>query len=47
MPPAATRTAVQVREEEERLGADINGQRGGHSTVTLSALTANLAPSLC
>jgi hypothetical protein len=33
-----------LREEEERLGADINASGDGHSTVTL-ALTANLAPS--
>jgi predicted Zn-dependent peptidase len=47
MPPAATPTPHQLREEEERLGADINASAGmDSSTVTLSALTANLAPSL-
>jgi predicted Zn-dependent peptidase len=47
MPPAATPTPHQLREEEERLGADINASAGmDNSTVTLSALTANLAPSL-
>ena len=42
-----TYTPTQLREEEERLGADINASAGmDNSTVTLSALTANLAPSL-
>lgn len=38
---------TQLREEEERLGAAINAGAGmDNSSVTLSALTANLAPSL-
>ncbi len=42
-----SRNATQIAEEQERLGASI-GIGGGTdaSTVTLSALTANLAPSL-
>jgi predicted Zn-dependent peptidase len=43
----ATRSSQQIAEEEERLGAIIaaNGT-ADRSTVTLSALSANLAPSL-
>jgi predicted Zn-dependent peptidase len=43
----ATRSATAIAEEQERLGASISA--GGSidtSSVTLSALTANLAPSL-
>jgi predicted Zn-dependent peptidase len=43
----ATRSATQIAEEQERLGASIS--EGGSidtSSITLSALTANLAPSL-
>ncbi|MDE2403729.1 MAG: insulinase family protein [Sphingomonadales bacterium] len=44
---AKVRNATQVAEEEERLGATITaGTAMDTSTVTLSALTANLAPSL-
>ena len=40
-------TPTQLREEEERLGAAISAGAGmDNSTVTLSALSANLAPSL-
>jgi len=42
-----TRSATQIAEEQERLGASIS--EGGSidtSSITLSALTANLAPSL-
>ncbi|MCJ2177243.1 M16 family metallopeptidase [Novosphingobium album (ex Hu et al. 2023)] len=43
----ATRDATQIAEEQERLGADINIDGSvDASTVTLSALTDNLAPSL-
>ena len=43
----ATRTAQQLAEDEERLGADIDaGNSADRSTVTLSALSPNLAPSL-
>jgi zinc protease len=45
--PTGTRNATQIAEEQERLGASIGA--GGSidaSTITLSALTANLAPSL-
>ncbi len=42
-----TRNATQIAEEQERLGADINIDGSlDASTVTLSALTDNLAPSL-
>ncbi|MCB5426228.1 insulinase family protein [Altererythrobacter sp. CC-YST694] len=42
-----TRTAVQIAEEQERLGASIaTGSDMDSSSVTLTALTANLAPSL-
>jgi predicted Zn-dependent peptidase len=42
-----TRSAVQVLEEEERLGASIEtGSSLDTSSITLSALSANLAPSL-
>ncbi|MBW8755088.1 MAG: insulinase family protein [Sphingomonadales bacterium] len=43
----ATRSATQIAEEQERLGATI-GSGGSIDTtsITLSALTANLAPSL-
>jgi predicted Zn-dependent peptidase len=43
----ATRSATQIAEEQERLGASISS--GGSidtSSITLSALSANLAPSL-
>ena len=40
-------TAQQIAENEERLGADISaGNTADRSTVTISALTPNLAPSL-
>lgn len=43
----ATRTATQIAEEQERLGARIeSGTATDASVVTLEALTANLAPSL-
>ncbi|MDQ3471754.1 MAG: insulinase family protein [Pseudomonadota bacterium] len=43
----ATRTSQQIAEEEERLGAEIGaGGSADRSTVTMSALSANLAPSL-
>lgn len=43
----ATRDATQIAEEQERLGASIGAQAGlDASTVTLDALTTNLAPSL-
>jgi predicted Zn-dependent peptidase len=43
----ATRNATQIAEEQERLGATIStGGSIDTSSVTLSALTANLAPSL-
>ncbi|WP_294293228.1 pitrilysin family protein [uncultured Sphingomonas sp.] len=42
-----TRTAAQIAEEEERLGASLNASTGmDASTVSVSALKANLAPSL-
>jgi len=42
-----TRNATQIAEEQERLGAAISAGGGiDRSQVTLSALTANLAPSL-
>ena len=42
-----TRSATQIAEEQERLGASIDtGASLDTSSVTLSALTANLAPSL-
>lgn len=42
-----TRSAVQVLEEEERLGASIEtGSSLDTSSITLSSLSANLAPSL-
>ncbi|MEO7787898.1 MAG: pitrilysin family protein [Sphingomicrobium sp.] len=42
-----SRTAQQIAEDEERLGADISaGSTADRSTVTLSALSPNLAPSL-
>ncbi|MFM5922885.1 MAG: M16 family metallopeptidase, partial [Novosphingobium sp.] len=42
-----TRDATQIAEEQERLGARIGTGTGiDASTVTLSALTANLSPSL-
>ena len=42
-----TRTATQIAEEQERLGATISsGASLDSSSVTLDALTANLAPSL-
>lgn len=42
-----TRTATQIAEEQERLGADIEPAVGvDSSAVTLTALTPNLAPSL-
>jgi zinc protease len=43
----ANRNATQIAEEQERLGASISAGAGvDSSAVTLSALTANLAPSL-
>jgi predicted Zn-dependent peptidase len=43
----ATRNATQIAEEQERLGASIAiGGSIDTSSITLSALTANLAPSL-
>ena len=42
-----TRTAAQIAEEEERLGAAINASSGmDATTVSVSALKANLVPSL-
>lgn len=42
-----TRNATQIAEEQERLGASISAAGGiDTSTVNLTALTANLAPSL-
>ena len=42
-----TRSAIQIAEEQERLGAQIEAGGGiDTSTVDLTALTANLAPSL-
>jgi zinc protease len=42
-----SRTATQIAEEQERLGASISaGSSQDASAVTLDALTANLAPSL-
>lgn len=42
-----SRNATQIAEEQERLGASLEAGAGmDSSTVTLSALTANLAPSL-
>ncbi|MEO7503783.1 MAG: pitrilysin family protein [Sphingomicrobium sp.] len=44
---AGSRNSQQIAEEEERLGAAISaGGSADRSTVTLSALSANLAPSL-
>ncbi|MEA3540103.1 MAG: pitrilysin family protein [Pseudomonadota bacterium] len=41
------RTAIQIAEEEERLGANIGASAGNDTTeISLSALTTNLAPSL-
>ena len=43
----ATRSSIQIAEEEERLGASINvGASMDRTTIGLSALTPNLAPSL-
>jgi zinc protease len=43
----ATRTSQQIAEEEERLGAEITtGGTADRSTVSMAALSANLAPSL-
>jgi predicted Zn-dependent peptidase len=43
----ATRSATQIAEEQERLGASIaTGGSMDTSSITLSALSANLAPSL-
>lgn len=43
----ATRSSVAIAEEQERLGAQINTAASlDRTTVTLSALTPNLAPSL-
>ena len=43
----ATRDATQIAEDQERLGATISAQAGlDASSVTLDALTTNLAPSL-
>jgi zinc protease len=42
-----TRTSQQIAEEEERLGAEISASgTADRSTVAMSALSANLAPSL-
>ncbi|MCW1427749.1 M16 family metallopeptidase [Novosphingobium sp. JCM 18896] len=42
-----TRSATQIAEEQERLGAQIgSGGSQDTSSITLTALTANLAPSL-
>ena len=42
-----TRTSQQIAEEQERLGAQIStGGTADRSTVSMSALSANLAPSL-
>jgi zinc protease len=42
-----TRNATQIAEDQERLGADISASAGlDSSDVTLTALSANLAPSL-
>jgi predicted Zn-dependent peptidase len=42
-----TRSAIQIAEEQERLGASIGTGAGrDNSTVSLTALTANLRPSL-
>ena len=42
-----TRSAVEIAEEQERLGASIStGSSLDSSSVTMNALTANLAPSL-
>ena len=42
-----TKTSQQIAEEEERLGAEINASgTADRSTVSMSALSANLAPSL-
>lgn len=44
---AAGRTSVQIAEEQERLGADIDiGASLDRTSISLSALSANLAPSL-
>ncbi|HEX2624509.1 MAG TPA: pitrilysin family protein, partial [Sphingomicrobium sp.] len=44
---AGDRSAQQIAEEEERLGADIGaGGSADRTNVTLSALSANIAPSL-
>jgi zinc protease len=44
---AGSRNAQAIAEEQERLGADINASSSAdRSTVTLSALSANLGPSL-
>jgi zinc protease len=43
----ATRTSQQIAEEQERLGANLNASgTADRSIVSLSALSANLAPSL-
>jgi len=43
----ATRTSVQIAEEQERLGANIStGASIDRTTIGLAALTPNLAPSL-
>ena len=42
-----TRNSTQIAEEQERLGASINAGAGlDSSSITLNALSANLAPSL-
>ncbi len=44
---AAGRTSVQIAEEQERLGADIDiGASLDRTSISLTALSANLAPSL-
>lgn len=43
----ATRSAIQIAEESERLGANIGADAGNDTTeVSLSALSTNLGPSL-
>ena len=42
-----TKTSQQIAEEQERLGAEISASgTADRSTVAMSALSANLAPSL-
>ncbi|MXP25735.1 insulinase family protein [Altererythrobacter indicus] len=47
MEGTTTRSAIQIAEEQERLGASLStGASLDNSTVMLTALTSNLAPSL-